>query len=379
MAITIDVTREDLATLFVRVRLTGLSTSQKYDVFRLQLRYLGDDDAGNPVYSRELPDRRGLWRAVAHRVGWQPSASSVNFRDYEVSLRPTVYYVCASAVGGPHEWDFENGRYPVGRGVLDTEVIHFNRDIRRALDAGDNDVPGLGQGDILLRSTQELNRWHTACVVDIDSMKYGLRATEHTVLGTEYPVLVADTREARRGSITLKVDTLGQYNEVRGIVYPASGRVRPVILNSGGDATMLIDDSVVIPLDVSVEQATQADADLRFIHIDFLEINPGTALSHRTGDDDALVNEPNAHFSISDTTPRVGQWITLDASSSTGQFDSWDWTIERGRETDNKVGKFYSEGPHKIRFGSRGRKTIKLRIYGSGAGANTRVRTITVH
>lgn len=375
--VAIDVIREDLETLLVRVKLTGLIPHERYDVFRLQIRYLGEDDNGNPVYEREFPDRHAYWRGVAHRVGWEPNATTALFRDYEVSLRPTLYYVCLSSARGPQEWDFHDGPYPVSRGVLDNEVVHFNRDLHEAIDAG-RDAPHIAPGDIFLRSTEELNHWHAACVVDFDSVKYTARGTEHTVLGTQYPVFVSDIREARRGTVTIMVHGLGQLNEIRRIVYPVSGQMQPVIFNGGGEPTLLLDDMVVLPLDVTVEQVTAQSPKSRYVHIDFIEINPGKALMRRTGDDDALVDEPNANFSISDTTPARNQWVTL-TDTSTGQYDTWDWWIERGDETDNKHGKFYTRGPHRVRWRNRGKKTVKLRVYGSGGGAATRTRTITVH
>jgi PKD repeat protein len=133
-----------------------------------------------------------------------------------------------------------------------------------------------------------------------------------------------------------------------------------------------------IPLDVEVEQATQADADLRYVHIDYVEIDGSAPLIRRTGDNDQLTDPPNANFTISDSTPARNQWITL-TDTSTGQGDDWDWVIEQGKQTDNKVGKFYTQGPHKVRWRSRGRMTIKLRFGGSGEGYHTRTKYVDVH
>ena len=102
--VAIDVIKDDLETLSVKVALTGLTAGTRYDVFRLQVRYLGKDDADARIYERELPDRRGLWSVVSHRMGWEASAASHTFRDYECPKRPTQYYVCASSAGGPSTW-----------------------------------------------------------------------------------------------------------------------------------------------------------------------------------------------------------------------------------------------------------------------------------
>jgi len=372
MVLGIDVIKDDVETLSVKVALTGLTAGERYDVFRLQIRYLGKDDVGARMYERELPDRRGLWSVVSHRMGWAASAASHTFRDYECPKRPTQYFVCLSSAGGPHEWDFADGTYPVSRGVLDDDVVHFNQDIA---DLDLNAVPDVGH--ILLRSTAELAHYVEACVVDMDGPKYTARGTEHAVMGSQYPVYVADTREARRGTVTVQTRQLGQYNDLRRIVFPSSGRIRPVVIQGGGDATMLLDDMRILPLDVEVEQSTRMDPDMRYIHIDYVEIEPGPLVA-RSGDNDSLVSEPIADFTISDTTPAVGQWVTL-TDTSTGLGDDWDWTIGGGNEGANWVGKFYTQGPHKVRWTSRGQKGIKLRFGGSGAGYHSRTQTVQVH
>lgn len=370
--VAIDVIKDDLETLSVKVALTGLTPGERYDVFRLQLRYLGKDDLGTRRYERELPDRRGLWSVVSHRQGWQASAASHTFRDYECPRRPTQFYVCLSSAGGPHEWNFADGPYPVSVGVLDSEVIHFNQDIA---DADLTREPE--EGHVLVRSTAELALYAEACVVELEGPTYTARGIEHAVMGSQYPVYVSDSREARRGSMTLMTRQLGQYNDLRRIVFPASGLIRPVVVQSGGDATMLLDDMRIIPLDVEIEQATKSDPDKRYVHIDYIEVEPGPLIA-RSGDNDSLVSEPQADFTFSDSSPGVGQWITL-TDASTGLGDDWEWTIGGGRQGDNWVGKFYTQGPHKIRWTSRGPHGVKLRFGGSGAGYHSRIKTVEVH
>lgn len=373
MVVGITVTREDVETLFVRVALSGLVSGVRYDVMRLQLRYLGKDDTGTRIYERELPDRRGLWSSVAHRVGWEFADTTASFRDFECPKRPTQYFVVRSDLVGPAEWDFGDGPYPISRGVLDDTVIHFNQDIRDLNLGRDPAV-----GDLLVRSVSELAHYTEACLVAMDGPTYTARANEIAVMGSQYPVVVSDSREARRGSVTLLTRDLGHYNALRRIVFPESGRIRPFMLHSGGDAALLLDDMRCIPLDVSIEQTTEQNADYRYVSIDYVEIDGSAPLIKRVGDNDRLTTPPEANFSISDTTPAKGQWVTL-TDTSTGQGDTWDWTIERGTETDNKIGKFYTHGPHKVRWARRGTKTIKLRFGGSGEGFHTRTKTVTVH
>jgi hypothetical protein len=90
-----------------------------------------------------------------------------------------------------------------------------------------------------------------------------------------------------------------------------------------------------------------------------------------------------ANFTFSDTTPARRQWVTL-TDTSTGQYDSWDWTI--GNAGNNPVGKFYTKGPHKVFWPAKGTVEVKLRVYGAQidanghtAGAHTRIKRITVH
>lgn len=368
MAVAIAITKEDLETLTTRVALTGLTAGTRYDVMRVQYRNLGKDDTGVRKYERELPDRRGLWSSVAHRVGWQAPGTTATFRDYECPTRPTKYFVVATSAEGPHEYDFGLGKYPMSRGALSAELVHWGGDL-----ADINADPG--EGHITVRSVHELAHYAETCLVEMDGPTYTARVNELAVMGNEYPVVVADTREARRGSVVLMVRNLGQYNALRRIVFPASGKIRPVLLQGGGDPTLLLDDMRIIPLDVEVEQATQANADLRYIRIDYVEADPSAPLVQRTGDNDSLVSPPLAQFTISDTTPAVDQWVTL-TDTSTGTGDDWEWTVDNVR--DNKVGKFYTQGPHKVRFTTRGPNIVKLRFGGSGAGYNSRAKIVTV-
>src|SRR4051812_1412511 len=204
MAIGINITKDALETLFVQVQLTGLTVGERYDVMRLQLRYLGKDDVGTRIYNRELPDRRALWSSVAHRVGWEATASTHTFRDFEAPTRPIKYFVVLSSSVGPHEWDFGAGAYPTSRGVLDNQVIHFNQD-KADLNLGEDP----DEGHILIRSVSELAHYSECCLVEMDGPTYTARANEQAVLGSQYPVIIADTREARRGSITLMTHNLG--------------------------------------------------------------------------------------------------------------------------------------------------------------------------
>jgi hypothetical protein len=373
MAIGLTVTKETWETLFVALQLTGLTPGVKYDLMRLQIRYTGDDDLANPVYNRETPDRKALWSAVAHRVGWTAPAATVNVIDYECPTRPTQYLLVPTSAVGPFEYTNWAVPYPVSRGVLSPTVVHFAREI-----TGEGE-----KGHVLVRSTANLQKFVMACVAEMDELKYTARGTELAVMGSQYPVYVADTREARRGSIVLKVESLGAYNDLRSIVFPNTGAIRPVIFNNASLDAILLDDMKVIPLDVSVEQASKADVDLRFVRIDFVEVEAASPLLKRAGDNDNYINHPKANFTVSDMTPAVNQWVTL-TDTSTGQYDSWDWTF-RG-QTSNTGGKFYTKGPHKIRFTKRGTKTIKLRVYGAEidaqghtAGSSVLSKTVVVH
>jgi hypothetical protein len=350
------------------VTLTGLTPGTRYDVMRLQLRFTGDDDTGNPTYHRELPDRRKLWSSVAHRVGWPAPVAVVKFRDYEPLRRPFSYFVVPSAAVGPADYDWANeGRYPLSRGVLDDQVVHFNR---AAFGGAAKPRPG----EIMMRSTWELGLWTDACVYDFD-VGYQARGSELTVMKREDPMFIADTRESRRGTLTLMTDRLGQYHDLRRMLFPANGRIRPVTLNSGGDSTMMLDDMDIIPLDVTVEQATQSDPDLRFIHIDFIETDATGVKLKRSGDNDNFTVEPVANFTLSDGSPSISQWLTL-TDTSTGALDEWDWTLSH-KSMDNRIAKFSGQGPHKVRFGSYGKKIIKLRVNGP-EGADVQFKEFTV-
>lgn len=368
MAIGIAVTKEDLETLTTRLSLTGLTPGTRYDVYRLQHRNLGKNDSGVRQYERELPDRRALWSAVGHRIGWVAPGATAAFRDYECPLRPTRYFLVPTASIGPHEYDFGDGPYPLSRGALSATLVHWSGELADA-----NADPG--EGHLVFRSVHELAHYANTCLVEMDGPLYTARVSEHSVMGNEYPVIVSDTREARRGSITVMARGLGQYNALRRIVFPASGRIRPVLVQAGGDRTLLLDDMRIIPLDVEAEQTSSRDPDARYVTIDYVEADPSAPLVARTGDNDSLTAAPAADFTLSDTTPAVGQWITL-ADTSTGSGDDWEWTVDNS--TDNRVGKWYTRGPHQVRFSARGEKTVKLRFGSKPAGYSSRVKTLVV-
>lgn len=366
MAIGISIVKSDAEHCMTKVTLTGLTVGTRYDVMRLQVRYLGDNDVGTPIYQREYPDRKGLWSSVAHRVGWQAPAATATFRDFELPLRPIRYFIVESSKVGPHEYKFRDGAYPVSRGVLDSQVVHFNRDLRPP------------KGEVRIRSTAELGVFTDACVVEMDGPVFAARGTEHEVMGSQYPVYVGDSRSARRGTIVFLTKNLGALNEIQRICYPYTGLIQPVVFNSGGDPTLLVDDLTALPLDVEVEQAMPPlDADMRFVHIDFVEISPTQqVLVPRSGDNDSMASEPNANFSITPSNPTRGQWITL-ADTSTGLGDDWDWSFDPA-PVDNRVAKAYSQGSHKVRYNTPGKKKIKLRFGGSGQGYDSVTKTITV-
>jgi hypothetical protein len=369
VAITQTVNAEGM---IVDCTITGLTAGTSYDVVRLQHRYVGDDpDTGIPEYEREDPDRKALWSSVAHRQNWKVLGTTLKFRDYEAPIRPFRYFIVPTASVGPFEYNWATGvDYPVSRGTLGP-IAHINYVL-------DNKP----RGTVLIRSTAQLGHWVQTCIQDLPEIKYTARGTELAVLGSQYPVYVADTREARRGSIVFTTNTLGQYNDLRAIVFPSTGKIQRVVFDSLGEESLLLDNMVVMPLDVQVEQASKSSIDLRFITIEYVEVDPSSAAVQRAGDNDDLVAVANANFSISDTTPKTNQVITLtDASyaSDGAQIIKWDWSFERFSGGKSVYGKSYTKGPHKIHFGKKGKHKIKLRVTAQNGSADVVVKTVTVH
>lgn len=386
MAIGIEILQADLERLLVKVRLTGLAAGTAHDVYRLQLRNAGVDDTGKRIYELERPDRRGLWSTVAHRVGststgsgpsWVPATSTVEFRDFEAPKRPFSYFVCPSSVGGPGSWDFDDGPYPLGRGVLDDTVTHFNAQLQDANLGEDPDV-----GELLIRSTANLARYVTCCVYDVDGPTYTARGQEHAVIGSQYPVYISDSREARRGTFTLMVKDLNQLNQLRSICFPESGRIWPVTIHSSGDPTMLLDDIRAVPLNVEIEQLIKSDINTRLVHLDYIEIDGSTPLVRRSGDNDYLdTDAPDANFTISDSTPHAGEWITLTDTSTGAGNNDWEWTFTP-HPASNPIGVFHTSGGsggHKVRYTSTGSKWVKLRVGSKDHGYDTITKRIEVH
>lgn len=374
MVIGINILQHDLERLLVKVEITGLAAGTAHDIYRLQLRCPGKDDLGNRLYERELPDRRGLWSTVAHRVNWQAPSGTVELRDFEAPKRPFQYFVCPSSVGGPGSWDFEDGPYPLGRGVLDDQVIHFNAQLE---DLDLSAEPGIGE--LLIRSTANLARYIECCVGDIDGPRYVARGEEHSVIGSQYPTFISDSREARRGTFTLLVRDLNQYNQLRSICFPESGRIWPITIHSASDPTLLIDDLRAIPMDVSIDQVSKSDIDFRWVELDYIEVDPNVPLVSRSGDNDYLdTNAPDANFTISDDTPAANTWVTLTDTSTGAGNDDWEWTLTP-HPASNPIGVFHTRGPHKVRYPNTGKKWVKLRVGSKDHGYDTITKTVTVH
>jgi hypothetical protein len=368
MAVAITVTNINALGYLCDVQVTGLTPATKYDVMRRLYRYTGDGDTATPHYEMWLPDRRSNWSAVAHRVGWTaPASGTMSFRDYEPPIRPFAYFVVESSKIGPTEYDFDNGDYPLSRGVLDDQVVHINY------------LLGLKPPTtIVLRSTTEIGKWVQACVYDLPTTRYTARGTEFPVVHRQYPVYVADTREARRGQIVLAIDDLAQYNLIREVVFPPNGRVKPLVVDAIGDKALLLDNMTIVALDVNLEQATQHNADLRFCTIDYVEVDPTLPSDLRSGDNDDLTNAPNANFTVGPGNLHSGDWVTL-TDTSTGQYDSWEWSWSR---TNGPADHSRVQAPPKFRWFDKGPKTVRLRVYGSVAGpkgADVITKTVTVH
>ena len=360
--------------LLCDVTISGLTPGTRYDVLRRHMTYNGDDTDGTGLYSMPLPDRESNWSSVAHRVAWAAPNATVHFRDYEPPLTPFSYFIVESDLVGPPEWDFDDGDYPLGRGTLDDQIVHINYLLTHSVNP-DTGLIEERHPSVVIRSTADLGLYVESCIFDFQDLKYQARGTEMSVMRQQYPVYVADTREARRGSIILAVNTLDQYDEVRNIVFPSNGRMRPIRLDVIGNRPLLLDNVKALPLDVSIEQATKNDPDLRYVTVDFIEIGPMTATDQRSGDNDDLVNRPQAAFALSDTTPAKEEQITL-TDTSTGQYDHWRWSVERGSSNKNSV--FHGVGPHKLTWHSRGPHKVKLRVWGP-VGASVITRTVTVH
>jgi hypothetical protein len=365
MAVTIVATSR-FENANCRLTLSGLRAGVRYDVYRMYLNWDDDDDN----YERFVPDRRVRWSVVSHRIGWEAKRSVHSFTDYEPPLRPFRYFVVETSKNAPFEWNWAKGNYPTSRGVFSPNVIHQ----RRELDALLYDDQ-LFFGNMRVRSTKQLGEFLDVCVYDMDDLKYTARGTEHAVIGKQFPLYVADTRDSRRGTVTIQTISLEDYEDLRDMVFPASGRISPLWLQTlKEDQWALLDDMLIIPLDITVQQASKFDTDRRYIIMDFVEIDPIQAQPLRVGDNDELITPPDAKFHISDRKIRRRQRTTL-TDRSTGQIESWKWKISRAKK--GKVNKRYRQGPIRPRWKKAGRYDVKLIVRGPG-GVDTKTRRIRV-
>lgn len=367
MAIGMTVTPKDAEHVTTKISLTGLTVGTKYDVVRLHLDY-HLNSAGVPVYERFLPDKREYWSAVQHRVSWTATTTTHNLNDYETPLQPVQYFLVETAQVGPFQHDFKTA-YPTSRGFLSPTVVHYWWSLRGT----PADKPGL----VRIRSTATASVWHDACVVEMGDLKYTARGSELAVMGNQYPVFVGDVREQRRGSIVVKCSSLAEVLHLQNIVFPTSGVIRPIIFDSASEPSLIISRMVVVPLDVTIEQATTTDASLRYLHIDFVEIDPTAPLWRKTKEN--IVTPADAMFTIrangvisSPPTVRVKQSVVV-TDTSTGQYDGWHWyfpgayegmvyTPENPGVPFRKAREPRTQGPHEVYYLSPGKYPIKLWI-----------------
>lgn len=364
MAVAIAVEKRALDYLTV-VTLSGLTIGTRYDVLRRRLRYIGEE-AGAPIY-RIDPGRKQRWSTVAHRLGWQATAVSQRFRDFEPPLAPFAYYVVETTLGGPFDWDYDDGPYPMSRGVLDDETVHLSRDLNREHGTS-----------LVIRALHDPGRYVELCIVDVPETTYAARGTEFSIVHDQYPVFVTDTRDARRGSVTVLTRRMEDYEDMRDLVFPPNGRIRPVVFDTFDDRFVILDTMTVLPLDITVSPATPNDPGKQYVTVEFIESDPTRPTVKRVGDNDNLTDDPLATFTISDANPRVGDPVTF-TDTSTGQIDEWHWAFERGN--DKAWDRDFGPGPHVRRWQSAGVKTIKLRVippYGNGKANDVRQRTVTV-
>jgi hypothetical protein len=383
MALGITVTKKSPEHVTTLVHLTGLIPGTRYDVVRLHLKWHLDTN-GVPVYERRLPDLKEYWSAVQHRTSWEAPATTQDFSDYETPLTPVQYFIVKTDLTGPFEWDFKK-TYPVANGVLCPTVVHYYWSLRGT----PADTPGM----VRIRSTAQASVWHDACVVAMDDIKYTARGTELAVMGNRYPVYVGDVREQRRGSIVVKCESLTELQHLQNIAFPTNGVIRPIIFNSISEPSVMINDMRVIPLDVTVEQATPTNAALRYVHIDFVEIDPTAPLYKKTAEN--IVSPADANFTISDTTPKVGQKIVV-TDTSTGQYNGVHWffpsaymglvsTPENPGANSAPFRESVQYGPHEIFYKKAGNFWIKLWVGDRdgddnvNTGADSIKRYITVH
>lgn len=388
MALGMTVTKKSAEHVTSIVTLTGLTVGSRYDVCRLELlRNL--DPEGLPVYERQRPDKKVFWSAVQHRTSWKAPSATVTFNDYETPLLPVQYFVVPTDSIGPFEYDFTGTDYPVTRGYLCPTVVDYWWDLIG--------TPAIRQGLVRVRSTAKASVWHDACVVEMGDIKYTARGTELAVMGSQYPVFVGDRRDQRRGSIVLKCDSLAELYELQDIVFPTNGVIRPIIFDSASEPALMVSRMVVIPLDVTVEQATATNAELRYLRIDFVEIDPTAPLWKKTAEN--IVTPADAHFTISDTTPKVLQPITL-TDTSTGQYNAWKWSFpfaltgrtdpppvipEVGFPLFQPFPSSTKQGPHQIFFKKPGDYAIKLWVGDRdneddvNTGADSIVHWVKVH
>ena len=362
---TITVTDIRVQGLYVDVTLSGLTPGTRYDLYRMRVNADGEDESGDPVYGRVLPDRKTYWQTVGHRYGWEADAAESVLRDYEPPMRPFSYFLVETSRVGPHDYNWANGDYPLSRGDLGADVVHLSHLEQTTLDEyGDplvdpQDLPGT----LILRSTAELGLYTRACLYDLDDIRYTARGTEHPVMGRQYPLYVADTREARRGTLTMITRDVAEYDAVREIVFPQSGRIAPVAVNAGSDNTLLLDDMLTIPLDIDVQQASQSSTQVRFVTVDFVEVDPTTPLVVRAGDNPDPT-KPRADFTRAPVSPQRGQPVVF-TDTSTGAVTGWKWDLRAAKGWQGPSG----AGPHRVRYTKTGKVLVKLRVSGPGGSS----------
>ena len=245
MALTITMTEVDNTHQIIYFDLADLDPAGAYDVMRI-------------INGATVSERR--YQVVGRLSGWVPGATTATVIDMEPPMRQYRLGIW-DASSSPAGVDFGIDGATVPTPLATSALVQITPETCKAILQP--------TGSTVSGKNVRVRIW------DFTPVKYQARVSELLPMGTRFPVIIADRRESRRvDSLTLYASTFDEAKAIAGLLIPATGRIFPVWLRTTDDDSLLFDDLLFMPGDISIEPASKTRPWSKFIRITMTEVDP---------------------------------------------------------------------------------------------------------
>lgn len=246
MAIAITVTEVDNDHQIIRFDVTGLSPTGTYDVMRI-------------ISNAAANERR--YSLVGRLSDWQPGAETAIVTDMEPPSRLYRLGIWDATTTTPADVDFSVEGATVPTAAATSALTQI--------------TPQTCQATLQPTNTTATGKNVPTRIWDFTPVRYGAKMSELLPMGTRFPVIIADRREARRVDLlTLYTRTMEESRALAGLLIPATGRIFPVWLRTGDDDPLLFDDLLFMPGDITIEPASKTRPYAKFFRLVVTELDP---------------------------------------------------------------------------------------------------------